>query len=66
MDYLAVSPFDKFMALPYHLYILATQHAAPDAARYALGVAFVLVLLVFALSAGAIVLRYRLRKHKQW
>lgn len=66
MDYLAISPFDKFMALPYHLYILATQHADPNAASYALGVAFVLMLLVFALSAGAIILRYRLRQHKQW
>lgn len=66
MDYLAISPFDKFMALPYHLYILATQHADPNAASYALGVALVLMVLVFALSAGAIIMRYKLRLHKQW
>lgn len=60
------SPFDKFMALPYHAFILATQHASPYAHTYAAGTALVLIALTFALSFGAIVLRYRFRKKKDW
>ena len=66
MGYLPSSPFDKFMALPYHLFILATQHSSPYAREYALGAALVLVALIFMLNFGVFVLRYKLRKKKEW
>ena len=54
---------DQFMALPYHLYILATQHHALAKVRpLAYGTALVLVALVFVLNLGVFVVRYRLRK----
>lgn len=56
------SVFDAFMALPYHLYVMATQHHAPQAARpLAFGTALVLIGLVFGLSGAAMVMRSRLR-----
>jgi len=60
------SLFDKFMALPYHTFILATQHSSPLATSYAAGTALVLILLTFLLSLGAIILRYYYRKKKDW
>lgn len=60
------SPFDKFMALPYHTFILATQHSSPFATSYAAGTALVLILLTFLLSLGAIVLRYYYQRKKDW
>lgn len=60
------SLFDKYMALPYHTFILATQHASPDAAAYAAGTAFVLMALTFLLSLGAIFLRSSFRRKKVW
>ncbi len=60
------SPFDKFMAMPYHLYILATQHSSPYAREYAMGTALVLVALIFMLNLGVFALRYNLRKKKAW
>lgn len=61
------SPFEPVMALPYHLYILATQH--PDASlvrpkQY--GTALVLVVLVLGVNLGAILLRNRFRKKYRW
>lgn len=58
---------DQVMALPYHLYILATQH--PDAhlvrpLQY--GTALVLVALVLGLNLVAILLRIHFRKKYQW
>jgi phosphate transport system permease protein len=66
MGYLPTSAFDKFMALPYHLFILATQHSSPLAREYALGTALVLIVLIFVLNLGAFIFRYRLRKNKEW
>ena len=60
------SPFDKYMALPYHTFILATQHASPHAPAYAAGTAFVLIVLTFLLSLGAIIFRSFLRRRKVW
>jgi phosphate transport system permease protein len=60
------SVFDQFMALPYHLYIMATQHhAISDVRPIAYGTAMVLVVLVFIMNLGAIILRYRLRKNRK-
>ncbi len=61
------SIFDQVMALPYHLYILATQH--PEAGKvlpmqYA--TAFVLLVLVLTLSLGAIIIRIYFRKKYRW
>ncbi len=61
---LPTSVFDKFMALPYHLFILATQHAHPQAHEYALGTAIVLITIIYLMSLTAILIRYHLRKKK--
>ena len=61
------SVFDPVMALPYHLYILATQH--PDAQRILpmqYGTALVLLFLVVGLNLAAIILRIRVRKKYKW
>ncbi|MGV8086607.1 MAG: phosphate ABC transporter permease PstA [Candidatus Woesearchaeota archaeon] len=66
MDYIPLSIFDKFMALPYHLFIMATQHSSPDAKEYAAGIALILILIIFLLNIGVFILRYKLRKKKDW
>ncbi len=61
------SVFDQVMALPYHLYILATQHPDTAAVRpkqYA--TALVLIMLVLGVNLCAIVLRNRFRKKTRW
>jgi len=59
--------FDQVMALPYHLYILATQHPDVQAVRpLQYGTALVLVALVLGLNLGAIVLRIYFRKKYRW
>ncbi|MBU2530774.1 MAG: phosphate ABC transporter permease PstA [Elusimicrobia bacterium] len=56
----------QFMALPYHLYIMSTQHPAIEQVKpIAYGTALVLVVLVFTMNLSAIILRYRLRKIKE-
>lgn len=63
LPYLPASPFSQFMALPYHLYILSTQHHAISRVRpLAYGTALVLISLVLVLNMGAILLRNKLRK----
>ncbi len=64
--YLPASPFDEFMALPYHLYILSTQHHDPERVRpLAYGTAIALLLLVFLLNLAAFLLRARYRQKKR-
>ncbi|MDH3392487.1 MAG: phosphate ABC transporter permease PstA [Desulfobulbaceae bacterium] len=61
------SIFDQVMALPYHLYILATQHPDTDKVlplQY--GTAFVLLALVLGLSMGAILIRAHFRRKYKW
>ncbi|MDW7761009.1 MAG: phosphate ABC transporter permease PstA [Acidobacteriota bacterium] len=54
---------DQFMALPYHLYIMSTQHHAIQQVRpIAYGTALVLIALVWGLNMTAIIIRYRLRR----
>jgi phosphate transport system permease protein len=61
------SIFDQVMALPYHLYILATQHPDTNAARpMAFGTALVLLLLVLGISLSATIIRNRVRKKYKW
>lgn len=61
------SVFDQVMALPYHLYILATQHPEAEKVRpLQYGTALVLLLLVLGLSLIAILLRMHFRKKYRW
>lgn len=63
LPHLPDSLFDQFMALPYHLYVLSTQHHALEQVRpLAYGTALVLIGLVLVLNTAAILLRYRLRR----
>jgi phosphate transport system permease protein len=57
------SIFSQFMALPYHLYIMSTQHHAIAKVRpIAYATALVLIALIFFMNLFAVILRYRLRK----
>lgn len=63
LRYLPGSVWDEFMALPYHLYILSTQHHAIEEVRpLAYGTALVLISLIFLLNIVAFIIRYRYRK----
>ncbi|HIE56240.1 MAG TPA: phosphate ABC transporter permease PstA [Chromatiaceae bacterium] len=62
LPHLPRSIFSQFMALPYHLYILATQHHAIERVKpLAYGTALVLIILVLSLNSVAIFIRYYLR-----
>ena len=53
----------QFMALPYHLYILATQHHEILKVRpLAYGTALVLITLIILMNSAAVWIRYRFRK----
>jgi phosphate transport system permease protein len=65
LPFLPRSLFDQFMALPYHLYIMSTQHHSISKVRpIAYGTALVLIALVFTMNLFAVILRYKLRKVK--
>lgn len=67
LPYLPKSLGDQFMALPYHLYIMATQHHAIQQVRpLAYGTALVLIVLALGINMGAIIIRYRLRRKRRW
>lgn len=54
----------EFMALPYHLYMLSTQHHAIDQVRpLAYATAVVLISLVFMLNVVAFYIRFKQRKN---
>lgn len=56
----------QFMALPYHLYIMSTQHHSITEVRpLAYGTALVLISLVLAMNLLAILIRYHFRKKFQ-
>jgi len=60
---LPASPFDKIMALPYHIYVLATAGTNIEATRpLQYGTALVLIALVLGMNLTAIIWRARLRK----
>jgi phosphate transport system permease protein len=64
---LPISVYDQVMALPYHLFILATQH--PDAQAIIprqYGTALVLMVIVVGLNLIAIFIRIRVRKKLKW
>jgi phosphate transport system permease protein len=57
------SVFDEVMALPYHIYVLATAGTEIEATRHLqYGTALVLIFLVLGLNLLAIIWRFRLRK----
>ncbi len=61
------SIFDQVMALPYHLYVLATQH--PDTVKVLpmqYGTALVLIIIVVFFNLTAIILRNKFRKKIKW
>lgn len=60
---LPVSVFDQAMALPYHIYVMATAGTHIQATRHLqYGTAIVLIGLVLLLNMTGMVLRYRFRK----
>ena len=65
LPFLPKSLSSQFMALPYHLYVMATQHHSITKVKpIAYGTALVLITLVFFMNLFAMILRYHLRKHK--
>jgi phosphate transport system permease protein len=55
----------EFMALPYHLYMLSTQHQAIEQVRpLAYGTAVVLIALVFLLNMVAFYIRFKHRSQQ--
>lgn len=55
----------EFMALPYHLYMLSTQHQSIDEVRpIAYGTALVLIIVVFLMNLTAFYIRYKYRKNE--
>ncbi len=57
------SIFDEIMALPYHIYVLATAGTEIEATRHLqYGTALVLIVLVLGLNLAAIIYRARLQK----
>jgi phosphate transport system permease protein len=67
LPYLPKSLSSQFMALPYHLYIMATQHHAILQVRpLAYGTALVLIVLVLGMNMAAVIIRFRLRKKRRW
>ncbi len=61
------SPWQEVMALPYHIYVLATAGTHIDQTRpLQFGTVLVLITLVLGMSLTAILIRSRLRKSKKW
>ena len=62
LPYLPSSPFDQFMELGYHIFVLSTQSPNVDQTKPILyGTVLVLLLLTFLLNLTAILLRARMR-----
>lgn len=63
LPFIPNSIFSQFMALPYHLYILSTQHSSISQVRpLAYGTAMVLLILVLLVNAAAMLYRDRARR----
>jgi phosphate transport system permease protein len=66
LPFLPKSLRDQFMALPYHLYIMATQHHDIAKVRpLAYGTALVLIVFVLGMNMTAVITRYKLRRKKR-
>lgn len=58
---------DEVMALPYHIFALMTEGThSQQQVPIAYGSALVLLILVLTISSTALILRYHLRKKRQW
>jgi len=67
MKGLPSSVLDPVMALPYHLFVLATEHPNISEVRpIQFGTALVLLMLVLFVSLIAALLRHRYRKMRKW
>jgi len=65
--YLPRSPFDGVMALPYHIYVMATAGTHIDQTRHLqYGTVLVLMALVLGMCLSAILIRARMRRTKKW
>ena len=61
------SIFDEVMALPYHIYVLATAGTNIEATRpIQFGTVLVLVAVVLSIDLIAIIIRSYMRKNKRW
>jgi phosphate transport system permease protein len=60
------SLFDPVMALPYHIYKLATVGVHEALAPIQYGACLVLIALVLGLSVTAIIIRTKIRRNKKW
>ncbi len=61
------SVFDEVMALPYHIYVLATAGTNIEATRpIQYGTALVLMIVVLGIDLFAIIIRGYMRKNKKW
>jgi len=67
MTRLPASPFDKVMALPYHVFVMATESPSYWKTKdLQFGTALVLLGLVLTMNLGAVIWRTRARRRKQW
>jgi phosphate transport system permease protein len=61
------SVFDEVMALPYHIYVLATAGTNIEATRpIQFGTVLVLVAVVLGIDLVAIIIRSYMRRNKRW
>jgi phosphate transport system permease protein len=61
------SIFDEVMALPYHIYVLATAGTNIEETRpLQYGTVLVLILLVLGIDLVAILIRAAIRRRKKW
>jgi phosphate transport system permease protein len=61
------SVFNEVMALPYHIYVLATAGTHIEQTRpLQYGTVLVLITLVLGMCTAAIILRTRMRRKKRW
>jgi len=66
LPFLPKSLKDQFMALPYHLYVMATQHHDIAKVRpLAYGTALVLIAFVLGMNMTAVILRSKLRRKRK-
>lgn len=67
MSSLPSSVFDKFMALPYHIFTMSTQMADLELGRQiAYGTAVVLLLIILGMNLFAIIVRKKYREKYRW
>jgi phosphate transport system permease protein len=67
MSSLPNSVFDKFMALPYHIFTMSTQMADLELGRQiAYGTAVVLLLIILGMNLVAIIVRKKYREKYRW